>query len=206
MRNIELIRENFARMPNEQLTAIAEKEGHELMPEAFQILKEEFRKRGLSYSTIQSVEEKKAEKQQQKMELLTQTDADKNAVWKYIFDQKEKEAPNREIIKGLEELGLDESNAILLLSNLAYKLKEEIARHHQKVVFASASFLIGLLVTIITYTIAQSSDGTYIVAWGAILFGGIRFFTGISDKEKCVRLLEKIEQEEVNQHSQNNNI
>ena len=36
----------------------------------------------------------------------------------------------------------------------------------------------GLLITIATYT-AASGGGTYIVAWGAILFGGLQFIRGL---------------------------
>ena len=38
----------------------------------------------------------------------------------------------------------------------------------------------GLLVTGITYTMAANSPagGTYIIAWGAIVFGAVRFFQG----------------------------
>jgi hypothetical protein len=36
----------------------------------------------------------------------------------------------------------------------------------------------GILVTVITYS-AASGGGTYVVAWGAIIFGGIRFVRGL---------------------------
>ena len=41
--------------------------------------------------------------------------------------------------------------------------------------------LIGILVTVGTYSAAASSrgGGHYVVAWGAILFGGIQFLKGL---------------------------
>jgi hypothetical protein len=42
----------------------------------------------------------------------------------------------------------------------------------------------GLLVTGITWLVAASGSGggTYVVAWGAILFGGIQFFRGLGNR------------------------
>jgi len=41
----------------------------------------------------------------------------------------------------------------------------------------------GILVTVVTYTIAASNPngGHYYIAWGAIAFGGFRFFKGVMD-------------------------
>jgi hypothetical protein len=41
--------------------------------------------------------------------------------------------------------------------------------------------IIGIVVTFFTYTAASSNPGggTYVVAWGAIIFGAIRFFRGL---------------------------
>ncbi|MCP4359617.1 MAG: HEAT repeat domain-containing protein [Chloroflexi bacterium] len=41
--------------------------------------------------------------------------------------------------------------------------------------------LIGLLITRLTYAVASGSGGGfYIITWGAILFGGLKFFQGLS--------------------------
>jgi hypothetical protein len=37
----------------------------------------------------------------------------------------------------------------------------------------------GIAVTAGTYAIASSGGGTYFIAWGAVLFGGIKFFKGL---------------------------
>jgi hypothetical protein len=54
--------------------------------------------------------------------------------------------------------------------------------------------LVGLVITIWTYTSALNG-GTYFVAWGAIIFGAIRFFRGGSDKEKYRAVLANIQAE-----------
>ena len=40
-------------------------------------------------------------------------------------------------------------------------------------------FLVGHLVTVVTYQAASKSGGHYLVAWGAILFGGLQFLRGL---------------------------
>jgi len=39
----------------------------------------------------------------------------------------------------------------------------------------------GIAVTALTYS-AAAGGGTYVVTWGAILFGGFRFFRGVMAK------------------------
>jgi hypothetical protein len=43
--------------------------------------------------------------------------------------------------------------------------------------------LLGLAVTVVTYLSAEQSGGTYVIAWGAILFGAIRFFRGLNGRD-----------------------
>ncbi|GAA0338250.1 hypothetical protein NE235_34505 [Actinoallomurus spadix] len=40
-------------------------------------------------------------------------------------------------------------------------------------------FVIGLLITVLTYSHASGSGGVYVVAWGPMLFGVIRMITGL---------------------------
>ena len=47
------------------------------------------------------------------------------------------------------------------------------------IVMGGVICLIGLIVTIGSYSAVAQTGGTYFVAWGAILFGGIRFLKGL---------------------------
>lgn len=40
--------------------------------------------------------------------------------------------------------------------------------------------LVGIVITVATYSAASEGGGRYVVAWGAILFGAVRFFRGLS--------------------------
>ena len=39
---------------------------------------------------------------------------------------------------------------------------------------------VGIIGTVVTFSIASKSGGTVVVAWGAILFGGFRFLRGLA--------------------------
>ena len=48
----------------------------------------------------------------------------------------------------------------------------------------------GILVTVVTYC-AASGGGTYVVAWGAIVFGAIRFFQGLAGRNPTPQVEEE---------------
>lgn len=51
----------------------------------------------------------------------------------------------------------------------------------RNIIIGGAIMLVGILVTVVTYALASESatGGYFIVAWGAIVFGGIRLVRGI---------------------------
>jgi GYF domain 2 len=71
---------------------------------------------------------------------------------------------------------------------LAVERDPEVARSAQRAA-AERNMLVGGLicvvgigVTAVTYSGASSSGGHYVVAWGAIAFGALRFFRGLSSR------------------------
>ena len=51
----------------------------------------------------------------------------------------------------------------------------------RSMVFGGIMFLVGLLITVGSYTAAEGGNGNgrYLVAWGAMIFGGFRFVYGL---------------------------
>ena len=193
------IRDNYANMPDGRLIKIAKEDGHDLTPEAFRILKEEFKKRNLDHTHIESAEQTKISIHEAKIQKIREsTDDDfSKVIWKYVLEGKENGTADGEILNGLQERGLDEPNALLMLDGTKNKLKELIDRLDTKMAVGGIAFIIGLLVTILTYTSALTTGGYFVVAWGAILFGAVSFFTGLTEKGRYSRLLETIERNEV---------
>jgi len=80
----------------------------------------------------------------------------------------------------LMEKGLDQESASIIVKNLLALRSKAIKNAGQKNMLYGALWCIGgIIVTAVTFT-AASGGGTYIIAWGAIIFGAIQFFRGLS--------------------------
>lgn len=56
--------------------------------------------------------------------------------------------------------------------------KEKKEKAIKDIIFGALWCIGGIVVTIVTYN-AASGGGTYVIAWGAILFGGIQLLKGL---------------------------
>lgn len=59
----------------------------------------------------------------------------------------------------------------------------------KKMLSGAITFIAGILVTGLTYLNAVHSPfgGTYVIAWGAMLVGGVRFFRGLTERDQKPR-------------------
>lgn len=82
----------------------------------------------------------------------------------------------------LIENGLRAEDADVVIANLQNQYKQEKREAGNKNMLYGALWCVGgLLVTILTYS-AASDGGTYVVAWGAVIFGAIQFVQGLIQK------------------------
>lgn len=87
-----------------------------------------------------------------------------------------------EAIQLLVESGIDSGIARSVINNILSKVKEEKkASRNNKMLYGGLWFVGGIVVTAITYSYAEAGD-TYLVASGAIVYGGIQFFRGVFNK------------------------
>ncbi len=49
----------------------------------------------------------------------------------------------------------------------------------RSIVFGGIMFVVGLVITVGSYSAAETGSGRYVVAWGAMIFGAIRCIYGI---------------------------
>lgn len=106
-------------------------------------------------------------------------------IYKYavILLVNEEKTPE-ETIKILIKKGLDEETATQIVQNLLEHIgtaKQEKAK--KDMIYGALWCLGGICVTVFTLA-AASGGGTYVVAWGAVIFGAIQFFRGLSNNEK----------------------
>jgi hypothetical protein len=71
----------------------------------------------------------------------------------------------------------ESQNALAAPSNAAEALR---ARSQRDMLVGGLWCGGGILVTALTYSSAANGGGSYVVAWGAILFGGVQFLRGLS--------------------------
>jgi hypothetical protein len=195
-----IIKANFSRMLDSELISLAENEGHDLTPEALAILQEEFSIRRLDTSVFGTVEENKITQKQINIEKAQAKGDDKylKSVWLYAFDEKEAGKSDAVIKAGIIDKGLHEEEATEMVEMLESKVKEVLNAHDTNMMVGGFICVAGIGITLWTYSAAfAGSGGTYVIAWGAILFGAIRFFRGMNDKGKYKTILAKINAEKV---------
>jgi hypothetical protein len=85
------------------------------------------------------------------------------------------------IEKSLIERGLDAETAAIAISNLKQAKAKALKNAGHKNMLHGALWCIGgIVVTALSYqAAANAGGGRYVLAWGAILFGGIQFFRGL---------------------------
>lgn len=101
------------------------------------------------------------------------------AVYAFAAEQMKNGASAQQIQSMLVEKGLDQDSAATVVSNLTRMRSEAIYEAGKKNMLYGALWCIGgIVVTAATYS-AAPGGGTYVVAWGAIVFGAIQFFHGL---------------------------
>jgi len=82
----------------------------------------------------------------------------------------------------LVEQGLDEESATIVVNNLEKEInKNKKEKAEKNMLYGALWFIGGVIVTAVTYS-AASGGGTYVVAWGAIIFGAVQFFMGLANR------------------------
>jgi hypothetical protein len=101
----------------------------------------------------------------------------------YLFaaQQMHQGAPWATIEQRLLERGLSPDTAALVLARLKHDQNQALQADGQKNMLFGAMWCGGgLLITTWTYLGASESGGIYVLAWGPVLYGAIRFFRGLT--------------------------
>jgi hypothetical protein len=103
------------------------------------------------------------------------------AIYRFAKQQMRNGVALAVIKKSLIERGLDAETAGIVVSNLKQvKAKAIKSAGHKNMLYGALWCIGGLVVTALSYQAAMNAGGgRYVLAWGAILFGGIQFFRGM---------------------------
>lgn len=100
-------------------------------------------------------------------------------VYEFAAEQMEGGASARQVRNVLIENGLDHESAMIVVSNLTRMRAEAFGAAGKREMLHGALWCIGgTVVTAVTYSLA-SKGAPFVIAFGAILFGGIQFFRGL---------------------------
>ncbi|MEZ4868524.1 MAG: hypothetical protein R3C14_44755 [Caldilineaceae bacterium] len=105
------------------------------------------------------------------------------AIYLYAAELAKKGHSYGQIVRQLQEQGLDQKAAAKVANDITQLQREALSSAARKNMLYGALWCIGgILVTFFSYAAAQDG-GTYIVTWGAIVFGAVQFFRGLSQLE-----------------------
>ncbi len=110
--------------------------------------------------------------------MTTQNEA-VQAVYQYAAGLVKSGMSASQVESKLVEKGLDRAAASIVVKKLfALRAKAVGAAAKKNMLYGALWCIGGILVTAVTFS-AAGKGGTYVVAWGAIIFGGIQFFRGL---------------------------
>lgn len=191
-----IIREKYSQMTDEQLMHLAQTEGTELTNEALSALHDEFLSRRMDTSVFGGVESAKTDRRQHNIQKVKESATNEftQAVWAYAFDEKAAGATDEAIRKGLAGFGLDGEHATYITAALENAAKERLAAHKANMARGGITCGAGFIFTYWSMAAAQGG-GTYVITWGAIVFGAYRFLKAMNAKDKFDIILENIKAE-----------
>jgi hypothetical protein len=111
-----------------------------------------------------------------------------DALEKSVVQQLAKGTKADAIVEQLVNKGLNKDIAVSVVRNAAYSMQAgeltpagrtvSASKHQGRMIRGGLICLVGLAVTIGTLLMAQEG-GRYVIAWGAVIFGGFDFLAGL---------------------------
>lgn len=98
--------------------------------------------------------------------------------------------PTETVKQELIENGVGEEDAQCIIDHVKEQIKDVRLKHAKdEMKYGALWFIGGLIVTVATYSLAENG-GSYIVTWGAILWGGWQFLRGAIEKNNIEKYKE----------------
>jgi hypothetical protein len=192
----DLIKENYSRMSDIQLINLAKNDGLQLPDETLELLEFELNKRNLSSEILDNIKNEKRLQRLREIESdnIKENEKKENSIWAFALDQKYLGKTNKELYDLLKSKGLDDNYSKLIIEKLEDVTTKLKNNSDSEMITGGLVFIIGVFVTFATLNNA-TNGGSYVIAWGAILFGAIRCYNGAKNKSRFSKILQNIENE-----------
>ena len=100
-------------------------------------------------------------------------------IYHFAAELMQRGSSDRDVTSKLVAQGLDAEVAGIVVRNLRHGKSKVIRQAGQRnMLYGTLWWVGGIIVTALTYEAAKEG-GSYIVAWGAVVFGAIQFFRGL---------------------------
>jgi len=185
MIDLDLIRHKYASMSDASLISLAKDESRDLTDEALVLLKQEFSKRNLNLDDFINHEKEQAVEEESDLTepAFTSNNNADNAMLGLSY-QEMMYPPDK-------SKELNQNKEVFLEKLTEQDILGLIKKCDSSLIKSGLIFIVGIGVTLITL-MNSINGGTYVVAWGAILFGGIGFFRALDSKSKLKTALKNI--------------
>lgn len=187
------LRENYAKMGDDEILMFVKEEGLKLKADAFLIMREELKRRGIAEDILGAIEHEiilKASIDKQRVSDNLNDDLYNDALG-FAFSQKEKGSSDYDIYVGLIEKGIDERHANIIVNKLdewANKLVKDAIKEIQS---GFVIMILGVIAIFVTIEIKHFEYAAIILLLGGI----IRIVASSIKKGKSQKILENIKLE-----------
>jgi hypothetical protein len=196
MIELKIIKEQYQRMPDDELIRFAENESKNLTIDSFHLLKAEFEIRNLDLHVIESAQVDRELAEATKLSSFEKETAIKfeETIWKFAFDEKEKGKANGEIFNSLLRKNISEECAYMLIESIESSAKEQVEHFDIQIIVGWILIVCGCA---FFFLMLNSAILPNIAIWGILLAVGgiIRLFVCYNKKRKFQTILNNIEDE-----------
>lgn len=196
MIDLNILKAQYERMSDDQLINFTQNEYDKLTVDAIHLLKEEFIRRKLDVTVIESVQIEKEFSDLTKQNFIEQEISQKylQTIWKFALEEKIKNVPDVTLYYKLLGKGLTEMVVLGIINNLSEVSKEIADDFNTKIYSGWMFFVVGFVLCMIGL---NRESGILFIVYGIVvsIVGLIYLVMGYSGKNKYTRLAEKIETE-----------
>jgi hypothetical protein len=195
--DLNIVKEQYQKMPDNELINFAKNESLSLTLESFHLLKSEFRTRNLDFNVIESAQVDRELAEATKLSEFEKTTAASftETIWKFAFDEKEAGKKDQDIFNALLKKNIAPEYASMLIASIEPTSKELAISFENEITVGWILFTLGIFLSI--FLINSLSNSLVTIIWGPVLtIGGIiRLANSYSKKKKFQTIVSNIEVE-----------
>jgi len=195
--DLNIVKEQYQRMADEELVRFAKNESLNLTLESFHLLRSEFRSRNLDFTVIETAQVDRELAEATKISEFERTTAASytETIWKFAFNEKELGRSDGEIFNALLKKNIAPEYAAMLIASIEPRSRELARGFENEITVGWILFILGIFLTV--FLISSLSASSVVIIWGPLLtIGGlVRLATSYSRRKRYQTIVQNIEAE-----------